>query len=317
VLSAASAAPLAGLVSPDVTVTSYGSREEWLAARAFGVGGSESAVILGYSEYKSRYELYLEKRREIQPVPAGEAARWGLLHERTVAAEYARVTGRTLFDLGDFAICRRIDRPFMFATHDRIITPVDARGPGILSIKTADKSKADEWRNGAPLGYQIQLQHELSVSGFRWGSFAVLIGGNSFHWIDVDRHDRFIDLLVDECYRFACDVEQGRRPETDGSDATSEMLKRRYPRDDDTTVYLPDKASEWHREREEAMAIIKAAEKRKQLADNRLKDALGTATIGIVPGGRYRYRAHDVAEHVVKAQTKRPLVFEPAKETLQ
>lgn len=307
----------AGLVSPDVSVTAYGSREEWLAARAHGVGGSDAAAVLGASEWKSRYQLYLEKRRELERVDVqSEAARWGLLHECTIAAEYQRITGRALYDLGDFTICRPSERPFMFATHDRLIAPCDNRGPGILSIKTTDKSQAANWlgETAAPLAYQVQLQHELSVSGYRWGSFAVLIGGNTFRWIDVDRNDSFIAYLVEECYRFATDVEQGRRSPVDASEMTAEAIGRMYPRDDGNTIHLPDDAIDWHRDREEAIAVIKAAEGRKRLAENRLKDALGAATFGSLPGGRYRYRAHEVAEYTVKAFVKRPLTFEPAKE---
>jgi putative phage-type endonuclease len=306
------------LVSSKVERMVYRTREEWLAARMHGVGGSDAAAVLGVSEWRSRYQLYLEKRRELERADVqSEAARWGLLHERTIAAEYERITGRALFDLGDFAICRPVDRPFMFATHDRIIDAVDGRGPGILSIKTTDKSQGHKWLGDtpAPLDYQIQLQHELSVSGFRWGSFAVLIGGNSFRWLDVERNDSFIAYLVEECYRFASDVEHGRRPVVDASELTSAAIGRLYPRDDGNTVYLPDDAIDWHREREEAMAVIKAAEDRKRLAENRIKEALGAATFGVVAGGRYRFRAHDVAEHTVKAHTKRPLTFEPAKET--
>jgi putative phage-type endonuclease len=306
------------LVTAGVAVTTYSTREEWLVARMSGVGGSESSAVLGVSEWRSRYQLYLEKRRELERANVqSEAARWGLLHERTIAAEYERITGRALYDLGDFAISRPVERPFMFATHDRIIAPIDSRGPGILSIKTTDKSQASKWLGDtpAPLDYQIQLQHELSVSGFRWGSFAVLIGGNTFRWIDVERNDAFITYLVDECYRFACDVAQGRRPVIDGSELTSDAIGRLYPRDDGATVHLPDDAIDWHRERQEAMAAIKAAEERKRLAENRIKDALGAATFGIVPGGRYRYRAQEVKAFTVDAYTKRPLTFEPAKET--
>jgi putative phage-type endonuclease len=310
-------AAFAAMVPADVTVTAHATREEWLAARMHGIGGSEAAAVLGVSEWRSRYQLYLEKRRELERADVqSEAARWGLLHERTIAAEYERITGRALYDLGDFTICRPVDRPFMFATHDRIIAPIDARGPGILSIKTADKSQSSKWLGDtpAPLDYQVQLQHELSVIGYRWGSFAVLIGGNSFRWLDVDRNDDFISYLVAECYRFACDVELGRRSPVDASELTANAIGRMYPRDDGQTIHLPDDAIDWHHDREAAIAAIKAAEDRKRLAENRLKDALGAATFGIVAGGRYRYRAHDVQEHTVKAHTKRPLTFEPAKE---
>ena len=36
-------------------------RRQWLAERVTGVGGSDAAVVLGMSPWKSRYELWAEK----------------------------------------------------------------------------------------------------------------------------------------------------------------------------------------------------------------------------------------------------------------
>ncbi|OHX19559.1 hypothetical protein BI344_17800 [Chromobacterium sphagni] len=41
------------------------SREEWLALRNTGIGGSDAGTVLGINPYKTAYQLYLEKRGEI------------------------------------------------------------------------------------------------------------------------------------------------------------------------------------------------------------------------------------------------------------
>ena len=42
------------------------SYEEWLQLRKRGIGGSDAAVILGISPFKSTWELWNEKVKEIQ-----------------------------------------------------------------------------------------------------------------------------------------------------------------------------------------------------------------------------------------------------------
>ncbi len=52
------------------------TRDEFLAARRRGVGGSDMAVILGISPFSTRLELYLEKRGEIPPRPDTSMKVW-------------------------------------------------------------------------------------------------------------------------------------------------------------------------------------------------------------------------------------------------
>ncbi len=45
------------------------SYEEWLGLRKTGIGGSDAAVILGISPFKSTLELWNEKVKDIQNLP--------------------------------------------------------------------------------------------------------------------------------------------------------------------------------------------------------------------------------------------------------
>jgi putative phage-type endonuclease len=304
---------ITGVPSARVAMHSYATREEWLAARLHGIGSSEAPAVMGVSPWVSRYQLWAEKCGLVtRESPGTGPARWGLLLERTIAEEYERETGRRLIDLGSFTVCRSLDRPFLFATHDRVIESVAGRGPGILSIKTADKSKGDQWPgpHGPPLDYQVQLQHELAVSGYEWGAFAVLIGGNDFRTFDIERNPDFIEKLENECFRFWHEVEAGIAPAVDASDATTKTIRRLYPTDDGQTVYLPDEASAWDRERDEALAMIRDGKHRQQLAENQITSALGTATYGLLPGGaRYVFKAKSRKgyTHTVQPATWREL----------
>ena len=303
-----------GLTGP-FTVEAHATREDWLAARKLGIGSSESAAVIGVSAWKSRFSLWAEKTGEIEsPDVQSEAARWGLIHEDNIAAEYERRTGRKLSRAGEtpYTITRSIACPHMFATHDRIIEPIDERGPGILSIKTADKSKRDQWLTGdtvAPLDYQAQLQHELSVSNCKWGAFAVLIGGNEFLEFDVERNDEFIAFLEREEFEFWRSVQHGQRPDVDGSESTAATLYKLYPKENEAAeVILPDEAVMWDQARISADKVIKEAEERKRLAENCIKAAIGDGAVGILPGGiRYTYRTRTRAPSTSRGSTWREL----------
>ena len=53
------------------------SRDEWLSVRNKGVGGSDAAVAVGLSQYKSPLELWLEKtgRKPADDLSANDAVR--------------------------------------------------------------------------------------------------------------------------------------------------------------------------------------------------------------------------------------------------
>lgn len=269
----------------DISSVSHANREEWLAARRHGIGGSEAPIVLGVSPWSSRYRLWAEKTGRISHDDQKTTAqRWGQRLEPLIADEYATMTGRTLVDLGPFTITRARSKPFMFCTHDRLVAAADQTGYGPLSIKTADPVKAALWRDEAPIDYQIQLQHEMAVSGCGWGSFAVLIGLREFRWLDVLRHEDFIEFLEEQLFAFWKLIEHDQPPEMDDSKFTAEALRRMYPHDVGTTVLLPPEAVEWDRQLVDCKAQIKALEQRRMGLENRMAGALGDARYGQIPG---------------------------------
>ncbi len=60
------------------------NREQWLAWRRLGIGGSDAATILGCSPWKSEWSLYLDKKMGIADEMGGEDIETGNLLEDTV-----------------------------------------------------------------------------------------------------------------------------------------------------------------------------------------------------------------------------------------
>lgn len=294
------------------------TREQWLAERRTGIGGSDAASIMDASPRRSAYAIWADK---LGLVPSddeeSEEAEWGKRLESAVALKYREVTGRSVNLYGSSVpkIFRHARLPFMLGSLDADVVDDKHDGPGVFEIKTTGAFHADDWVEFAPLYYQVQLQHYLAVTGRRWGSFAVLIGGQKFKWYDVERNDAFIATLEARCAWFWGLVQRQEAPPVDGSESTTEALKAIYPGDSGETIDLGGEAIDWVADLDEAKSAIAALEEQKRGIENKIRAAMGSAAVGVVPGaGKFTLKLQTRAEHVVQASSFRPLRWTKAKE---
>jgi putative phage-type endonuclease len=306
------------------------TEEAWLTERDNGIGASEVAVLLGLSEWSSPFHLWAQKTGRITKGESdAEHLEYGRFMEDGAAKRYAYRTGRTLRDLGRFTILRSKRWPFLFATLDRIIEgpapegSVESQfyptepwmvGPGCCEIKNPIIHGYRAWDEGVPLHYQAQLQAQLAVTGFRWGSFGASMPDGKFLAIDQERHDDFIAVAVEKCAAFMECVKNDTWPPVDGSDWTKQALKAMYPLDTGEDVDLPPEAAEWDKELREAKAQIKLAKEHEDLMSNKLRAAIGEHTIGRLPNGDcYTNRAQHRKEFITEASSFRVLRLSEAK----
>lgn len=75
------------------------SRDDWLAVRRTGIGGSDAAAAIGLNPYMSALELWLDKTGRADGLPRPDPddttspTYWGTLLEPIVAASYRKQTG--------------------------------------------------------------------------------------------------------------------------------------------------------------------------------------------------------------------------------
>lgn len=263
-------------------------RETWLVARREGIGGSDAPAVLGLSPFSSPLQLWAEKRGLLEPSVETEAMRWGRVLEPLVADRYAEETGRQLSPAHPFAIRVNADRTWLRTTLDREIVSAEGKLiPAALELKTTNGFRGDDWDEEPPLHVQIQGQHQLLVTGWAWVSFAVLIGGQTFKWCDLERNDKFLKLYEERAREFWRRVELGDPP-TAGAD-DREVLQALYPKDMGATIILPHESAEWDAVRVEADEHIAQWKKKKDEAEAKLRAAIGDASYGRVPSGGPRY----------------------------
>jgi putative phage-type endonuclease len=218
------------------------SRADWLEVRMTGIGSSDAAASVGLNPYQSQLELWMVKTGrggalpQIDPNDDTSPMFWGTLLEAFVAAHYTKKTGNRIRKIN--AVLQHSEFPWMLANIDREVIGVpDVQ---ILECKTAGMNGAKLWRDGVPEYVQLQVHHQLAVTGKQAADVAVLVCGNEFRTYRIERDDALIARLIELERKFWHYVETDTPPPADGSDSAATALQALYPNDNSNTLDLSD-----------------------------------------------------------------------------
>jgi putative phage-type endonuclease len=219
------------------------SREDWLEVRKNGIGGSDAAAAVGLNPYMSPLELWLIKTGRDANLPrpdrqdTSEPIYWGTLPEPIVAASYTKHTENKVRRIN--AVLQSPTVPFMLANVDREV--VGCRDVQLLECKTAGQFGARLWRDGVPEYVQLQVRHQLAVTGRQAADVAVLICGQRLEVHRVARDDSLIARLIELGAAFWRFVETDTPPPADGSDSADRALRCLYPGAGGTVDFTDDR----------------------------------------------------------------------------
>ena len=167
--------------------------EEQRAKRQEGIGASDSPIIMGYSTYKTPYQLYLEKIGAIQcDEEETEQQYWGRVLERVILNRFSEENDVQI-SFPDTVY--HPDHPFIFANLDGWIESERA----VVEAKCANSFQRKEWdmasKDGIPLVYLIQIAKQCAITDASRGYCAVLIGGMEYKQFIYER-DRALEELI-------------------------------------------------------------------------------------------------------------------------
>ena len=184
------------------------AREEWLAARRQGIGGSDVAGILGLSKWKTPLEIYQDKIGEGVETPDNESMLWGRALEPVIRQQYADRTGRVVLQPAE--ILHHPKHPFMLANLDGYTQ--DSR---VLEIKTARSAQGwgEPGGDEIPQEYLLQVQHYMAVTTFPVADVAVLISGSDFRLYEIAADTELQEMLIEAEAEFWRRVESRTPPE--------------------------------------------------------------------------------------------------------
>ena len=146
----------------------FKSKEEWKKAR--GLGGTSASAITGNSPYKNILELYADIvcPDEVEVEKTNESMTYGTLMEPLIRKIFA-LDYKEKYKMHtprQFEMYRRIDKPYMTASLDGILTELATKRKGVWECKTHDiRNREDEleWKDHIPQKYYEQVIWYLVV----------------------------------------------------------------------------------------------------------------------------------------------------------
>jgi putative phage-type endonuclease len=149
----------------------------WLEQRLKDITSTEVSALFDLSPYKTAFELYHEKSNGVVvKIPENTRMKWGKRFEAPIAYGVAEDQKWSISKMNVYMrdTDARIGSSFDF----RIDSSSD--GPGIMEIKNvAELQYKRTWLDGeAPEHIELQIQHQMEVSGLKWTALVAMVGGN-------------------------------------------------------------------------------------------------------------------------------------------
>jgi predicted phage-related endonuclease len=276
-------------------IETYTTRNEWLRARRSRIGGSDAPKILGVSRYGGRVSTWAEKlglAGDDMPRVPGTPMDFGLRFERPIAEAWCELHDAelepSLAPAGGFASVALDDVPFFGSTPDFFVRHQGARK--LMQVKNVDVGHAGEWKDGAPLEHEIQLQHELASCASLpeppvAGILAACIGGNRLVAYEREFDVGFFEFWLPQAAEFWRCVETKTAPRIDGSEESRRAALAIHRGERSGVVELADPrfAALWNEHREIA-PLVRSLKERKAEIETDIVLALGKATRAEIPG---------------------------------
>jgi predicted phage-related endonuclease len=292
----------------------FSDRQEWLALRRKGLGGTDAAAILGVNPYRSALDVYLDKKGLVPELEENAAMEWGKRLEDVIATKFVDDnvvqhdwSGGNKVGFGFYLrsaqeIGGLLQHPqqggfgFMLATPD-YFEPTQSWG---LEIKTAGAMMAPQWGDppsmlNVPEHYRVQCEHYMIVTGAAMWYLAVLIGGRDYRVYEICPNEDRVEKHKAALLRFWNEnILADLAPELDASKAADTYLRASHP--EATAGMIAGNADD---EDDYAKLLLLrdtrdiAAEEYKT-AENQMKDRIAkNEGIEFAEGGAVTWRSHE------------------------
>lgn len=291
-----------------VEIVPFTTEEAWLAERQRDVTSTESAALFGMSPYTTAFELWHRKRSGTTPeFKVNDRMKWGNRLEAAIAHGIAEEQGWEIRPMKEYM---RDPDARLGSSFDFVITNLGE--PVHLEIKNVDYLafrdgwiEHDDGSMEAPEHIEMQVQHQMAVSGFKRAYIGCFVGGNRGVVIERHRDEDVIKAIRAKTAAFWKSVDAGEEPDPvmpDDADAVIRLNQYAEPGkilDASSDEEIARLVTEYR----EAAATEKNAAEDKEVAKARLLEAIGDAEKVLLPdmtitadmvgktyGGRKGYR---------------------------
>jgi len=282
------------------TITSLA---EWLDRRRLDITASRLPALFGLHPYLSLPQLADIMRGSTgtgtASVPDSPAMRRGRILEPAVAAALAEERPE-LPPLVKATTYHRVPEWRLGCTPDYL-----CGDDGLVQCKTVSSHQWQAWHGKIPTGYVIQTLCEMMVTGRAWGLLAVLEVSPSYplHVVEVPRHAaaerRILDAVADWWRSFDAGDLAGTAPSAQIEADLDDGSYRDLSGDNELPPLLDERAA--------LKATTSGAEKRLKEIDYVIKNRMGTAARGWLPGWNISFATQHRREVLIPAKDIRTL----------
>lgn len=306
------------------------TREDWLAERRKGIGGSDAAAIMGMNPWRSPLAVYMDKLGLAPEIPDNEAVRQGNDLEDYVARRFVEA----MEDSAQPVKIRRCNKILRHPVHDWMLANIDrdvvGEDAGLECKTTSPYNKTPFDQGEVPATYYWQCQHYMAVTGASHWYLAILVHGKAFHIFDITRNDEHIERLIEAERAFWFDnVLAGIPPLPSGTEGDDDMVALLpASREPDEVADLQGMEADitlmdvLKAEQDAIEQRIKAIKQRIVMTldgaeagrTNRWEISYKPQTAERIDSKRLKAERPDIAAAYIKASTSRVMRIKPAKE---
>lgn len=269
------------------------SEADWLAARRKGIGASEIASVCGVpGAFSSPFALWWAKRLGWD-TERSFAMKVGSMLEPLIGELFADEHPGVRLVRPGARLYQHPKYPWMLASPDFLAIEdcqvcsttgwvIDAPCPNCgglgywIKPVEAKSDQGKDWKGEPPPKHQMQLWQQMLVFGNAPGGWLIRLNGKRLSAYEIDPDQGAADLIIHDGTLFADSLRTGLAPDVDGTEATSDALKRLYPpvAEDDprADMQLGDDLIDEFRDAYEARADANA---RFAVARNRIRAMIG------------------------------------------
>lgn len=217
----------------------YTSEADWLAHRVNDLTSTDIPALFGLSPYKTHFELWYEKKSgQRADFVENERVKWGKRLEHTVAMGIADDQGWAIRPMKEYIRLpeHRVGSSFDFRIHaaaaNLLAENPDSPEDALLEIKNVDWLVfRDGWTidDGfieAPAHIEIQVQHQMLVSGLKRAFIGVMVGGNDIRVLEREADDSVHRGILAAAKAFWASIDANTPPDPvmpDDADAVIRM----------------------------------------------------------------------------------------------
>jgi len=277
------------------------SRGEWLARRRGLLTASRISALFDQHAQMTRDDLAASITGERDQGDNASMRRGRILESAILEAmreDHPAWTIERASTFHSIPECRIGATPDAFYT-----TPEGERG--IIQCKTVAPEIWDQWHHRPPLSYQLQTLTELMCCDLEHAILAIMVISRSLPLFEfaVPRHPDAEAKLLAAAAAWWEEWDAGRIAPAVSPAPLQELFDdgsvADLSADNTLPITLPERAA--------LKSVISDCEKRVTEIDAHIKNAMGTATYGHLPGWQITWKAHQRAERVLPAATIRML----------